>query len=90
MSILRVFYHDEGEQVPVAQLDIHPEFLQLLAELGIIEIRNRHIDSAGWRRTHRIMRIRQRLGVNMHAAAIIVELLERIESLEEEIERLKK
>lgn len=90
MSILKVFYHDDEEQVPVAQIEIHPEYLQLLAELGIIEIRNHHIDRDCWQRTCRIMRIRQRLGVNMHAAAIIVELLERIESLEEEIERLQK
>lgn len=90
MSIFKVFYHDEGEPMPVSQIDIHPEFLQLLAELGIIEIRNRHIDRGCWQRTCRIMRIRQRLGVNINAAAIIVELLERIETLEEEIERLKK
>lgn len=90
MSILKIFCHDEGERVPVAQIDMHPEFLQLLADLGIIEIKNHHIDLAGWRRSCRIMRIRQRLGVNMNAAAIIVELLERIEGLEEEIEHLKK
>lgn len=89
MSILRIFCPDEGEKIPVAQIDMHPEFLQLLAELGIIEIRNHHIDADGLRRTCRVLRIRQRLGVNMNAAAIIVELLERIEGLEEEIERLK-
>jgi MerR family transcriptional regulator/heat shock protein HspR len=90
MSIYRVYFHDEGEPMPLSQIDIHPEFLQLLAELGIIEIRNHRIDSCCLTRISKIMRIRQRLGVNINAAAIIVELLERIESLEDEIEHLKK
>ena len=90
MKILRVFYPDEGERVPLAQLDIHPELLQLLAELGIIEIRNQQVEKEALRRSCRIMRIRERLGVNMNAAAIIVELLERIEDLEDEIDNLKK
>lgn len=90
MSIYRVYFHDEEEPMPLSQIDIHPEFLQLLAELGIIEIRNHRIDNCCLTRISKIMRIRQRLGVNINAAAIIVELLERIESLEDEIEHLKK
>lgn len=89
MSIYRVFYHDDGEPMPLSQIDIHPEYLQLLAELGIIEIRDHRIDRQHLRRMSRIMRIRQRLRVNVNAAAIIVELLERIESLEDENERLR-
>jgi MerR family transcriptional regulator/heat shock protein HspR len=90
MSIYRVFYHDDGEAMPLSQIDIHPEFLQLLAELGIIEIRDHRIAADHLQKMTRIMRIRQRLRVNVNAAAIIVDLLERIESLEDEIESLKK
>lgn len=89
MSIYRVFCHDDGEPMPLSQINIHPEYLQLLAELGIIEIRDHRIDRQHLRRMSRIMRIRQRLRVNVHAAAIIVELLERIESLEDENERMR-
>jgi len=90
MSIYRICFHEEEEPMPLSQIDIHPDFLQLLADLGIIEIKNHHIDFCYLTRISRIMRIRRRLGVNINAAAIIVDLLERIESLEDEIERLRK
>ncbi|MGI6469099.1 MAG: hypothetical protein GXZ09_07405 [Syntrophomonadaceae bacterium] len=90
MSLFRVCFHDEGEAMPLSQIDIHPDFLQLLAELGIVEIKNQCIDFCCLTRISRIMRIRRRLGVSINAAAIIVDLLERIESLEDEIERLRK
>jgi len=90
---LQVYHHSlstgpEGEWVDISSLEIHPETAERLADLGIVEIRENHIQSCQATRVRKLMRLRYSLGVNVHAAAIIMDLLERIEKLQDEIERL--
>ena len=92
---LQVYHHalsigPEGEWVDISSLEIHPEIAERLAELGIVEIQDNHIQAYQATRVQKLMRLRHSLGVNLHAAAIIMDLLERIEILQDEIERLRK
>jgi len=62
--------------------------LQLLVELGIIEIYEGMITPEQLKRVYQVFRLKNNLGVNLTGAAIILDLLERIETLQEEIEKL--
>jgi MerR family transcriptional regulator/heat shock protein HspR len=91
MSIVHIFYHlndDDDERLPLGELDIHPDLLQLLDELGVIEIREESIRPRQLLRAYKLLRLRQSMGVNLAGAAVILDLLERIEALEEQIARL--
>lgn len=92
---LQVYQHilaasPDGEWVDISSLEIHPDVAEKLAELGIVEIRENHIRDTQVLRMQKLMRLRYNLGVNIQAAAIIMDLLERIEQLQDEINRLKK
>ncbi|MFZ5650183.1 MAG: chaperone modulator CbpM [Bacillota bacterium] len=80
----------EGGWVDVSSLGIHPDTADLLAEMGILEVRMGCVPADQVNRLQKILRIRKNLGVNLPGAAIIVELLHRVEILQEEIERLKR
>lgn len=77
----------ETNWIDIDTLDIHPNFLECLAEFGIIEIKDRKLEEKSLSRIEKISRLRQSLGVNMAGACIIVDLLERIEELEEKLDR---
>ncbi|MGI6492307.1 MAG: hypothetical protein GX949_02300 [Peptococcaceae bacterium] len=92
---LQVYQHtlaasSDGEWVDISSLEIHPDIAAKLAELGIVEIRENRIRDTQVLRLQKLMRLRYNLGVNIKAAAIIMDLLERIEQLQDEINRLKK
>ncbi|MGD0153482.1 MAG: chaperone modulator CbpM [Thermacetogeniaceae bacterium] len=91
MSIVYRYRHydEEDERVPLRELDIHPELLQILEELGVIEIREETILPQQLQRVYRLLRLKQ-TGVNLPGAAIILDLLERIEALEAEVDRLSR
>lgn len=76
--------------VDVSSLGIHPDTASLLAELGMLEVRKGCVPARQVKRLQKILRIRKSLGVNLPGAAIIMELLDRIEFLQEEIDRLKR
>jgi MerR family transcriptional regulator/heat shock protein HspR len=90
MSIVRWYCHydDDEEGLPLGDLDIHPELLRMLEELGIIEIREETVRPRQLQRVYRMLHLRQSMGVNLPGAAIIIDLLERIEALEAEVDRL--
>lgn len=91
MTLLCIYYHCEGdERIPLGSLDFHPEMLKTLHEMGIIEINEDWINHRQLQRIYKALRLRDNLGVNMPGAAIILDLLDRIEEMQEEIERLKK
>ena len=71
-------------------MDIHPDLLDILVESGIIEVKDNHIGYQDCRRLYKMLRLKDFLGINFNGAAVIVDLLQRIEELEEEIERLKR
>ncbi|KUG02656.1 hypothetical protein ASZ90_020024 [hydrocarbon metagenome] len=90
MRMIRICYHTAYDKLPISELDIHPDLLDILEELGIVQIKDNCIESQDSRRLYKMMRLKEFLGVNFNGAAVIVELLQRIEELEEEIERLKR
>lgn len=81
---------ENSEWVELESLEIHPDIVQQLVEWGIVEIRGSHVHFRQAVRLQKLMRLRRKLGVNLPGAAIIVDLLERIETLQDEIDRLKK
>ena len=74
-----VYPRDGTDWVDIDSLDIHPYFLEALAELGFIEIKDKKLRKKQISRINKIQRLRQSLGVN---------LLDRLEELENEIEQL--
>ncbi|WP_027366136.1 chaperone modulator CbpM [Desulfotruncus alcoholivorax] len=81
---------DDEALVDLESLGVHPGILELLAEFGVIELRQGRIRADQAARAEKIMRLRRNLGVNLPGAAIILELLERIEELQDQIEHLKR
>lgn len=90
MNIIRIHYHENEEYIPLASIDLHPEIIALLEELGLIETRGEFISTEYAWRMNKILHLRKALGVNLNGAAIIVDLLERIEELENELRALRK
>ncbi|MEW6273749.1 MAG: chaperone modulator CbpM [Bacillota bacterium] len=91
MTLLRIYYHGgEQEKLDICGLEFHPEMLEILHELGIIEIREGCLGPEQLRRIYKLLRLKNSLGVNLSGAAVILELLDRIEELQEEIEKLRR
>ncbi|OPZ70605.1 MAG: Chaperone modulatory protein CbpM [Firmicutes bacterium ADurb.Bin456] len=80
----------DSEWVELDSLEIHPDFARMLAEWGIVEIRGSHVHIRQVARLQKLLNLRRKLGVNLPGAAIIVDLLDRIEMLQDEIDRLKR
>jgi MerR family transcriptional regulator/heat shock protein HspR len=81
---------EEDAWVELSSLGLHPDMVQQLAEFGVVEVRQGRVPVQQARKLQKLLRLRQSLGVNLTGAAIILDLLERIEHLEDEIERLKR
>jgi len=90
MNIVRIHYHDNEEYVPLASFNLHPDIVALLEELGMIETSGDFISTEYAWRINKILRLKNALGVNLTGAAIIVDLMERIEELENELGALRK
>ncbi|MFO8192980.1 MAG: chaperone modulator CbpM [Bacillota bacterium] len=91
MKLIRIYCQSEPEERAAAgRLEIHPELLAAFAELGIIEIEEETVAYDDLRRLHRILRLKRNCGVNTIGASIIVDLLDQIEKMQDEIERLRK
>jgi len=61
-----------------------------LADLGVIEIHQGYIKKDELSRLYKILRLRECLGLNYAGCAVVLDLLDRIEDLRAEIERLKR
>jgi DNA-binding transcriptional MerR regulator len=78
----------------VARLaDIHPDLIKKLIALGLLDPEQTTpeplFDKVSVLRVRRMMRLRNDLEVNWTGVGVIMDLLEKIEELEREIERLK-
>ncbi len=82
--------NDQYDRVMINELPFQPLILERLAALGIIDIQKSMIPAYQIGRVAKILRLRQFLRVNLSGAAVICELLDRLEEQEDEIERLKK
>lgn len=90
MNIIRIHYHDDEEYIPLSSFNLHPEVVALLEELGLLETSGDYISADYAWRINRILRLKNALGVNLNGAAIIIELLDRIDELESELRALRK
>lgn len=91
---LQIIRHDwepenrEGRsRLCIDELPFQPVLLERLAAIGFIDIKNRMFTAEEAEKVQRLLRIRQSLGVNLTGAAIIIELMERMEAMQAEIER---
>lgn len=89
MKLLKVVFPAEENWLPVSRLSIHPELLNILEELGVIEVVNERVQLSDLQRINKIMRLRYSLGLNLNGAILICDLMERIAELEDEIRRLQ-
>ena len=89
MKLLRVVFPAEENWLPISRLSIHPGLLDILEELGVIEIVNEQVEQNDLQRINKIMRLRDSLGINLNGAILICDLMERITELEDEVRRLK-
>lgn len=90
MTLIKIYYENSEEMFPLSNLEFNPDLLKTLAEMGIVSLNQEYISSSELRRVKRLLRLRGLLGVNVTGAAIILDLLDRIEVLEAEVQSLKR
>ncbi len=91
MKLVRIHCHtDAGEEITEFKMEYHPKILELYQELGIIDLEKDTVKFEDLRRLKKILRLKRNTGVNMIGAAIIVDLLEKIENMQDEIEHLRR
>ena len=89
MKLIRIHCHTENDDyISEFCMEIHPDLLAIYEELGIIELKGNKVNYEDMLRLQKILRLKQRCGVNTVGATIIVDLLKKIEDLQDEIERL--
>lgn len=89
MTLIKIYYASNEEMFSLSDLEFNPDLLISLDELGIITLHQDYISGNDLRRVKRILRLKSLLGVNLNGAAIILDLLDRIEELEAEIQSQK-
>lgn len=75
--------------VSAAELGYHPDLLAALADLGVIDLADGFVPASHISRIEKVFRLRRFLGVNVCGAAVILELLERLDELQEKVRRLE-
>jgi MerR family transcriptional regulator/heat shock protein HspR len=79
--------------VAAKMVDMHPQTLRLYERLGLLKPArqgsNRLYSDQDIARLRQIQRLTQDMGVNLAGVEIILNLLERIEELQDEIERVR-
>jgi len=91
MKLIRIHCHtDQGEEITACRWEFHPDLLAIYEEMGIIEVKDNSIRYEDLQRLHKILRLKKNCGVNTVGATIIVDLLEKIENLQDEVERLRR
>ncbi len=89
MRLVRIYQHTEPKHdMDISQAGFHPDVLVLYNEMGIIDLSDGSISRTELHRLIRILRLKQNCGVNMAGAAIIVDLLDRIEDLQDELRQV--
>lgn len=79
MTMIKIYYESCEELLPLSSAGFHPDLLKTLDEMGIITLQTDYISVSDLSRVRRIASLRNRLGVNLIGAAIILDLLDRIE-----------
>lgn len=92
MKLVRIHCHtDVKERITACSLEYHPDILSVYSELGVIELDEENsMNREDLRRLEKILRLKRNCGANTVGAAIIVDLLEKIENMQDEIDILRK
>jgi MerR family transcriptional regulator/heat shock protein HspR len=90
MNLIIIHKHEETEEkLPLELSGLHPSLINRLAELGVIDIADGLITPLHLRRAYRVIRLGNSLKINLTGAAVVVDLLEKMEEMQEEIKRLQ-
>ncbi|MGS0765901.1 chaperone modulator CbpM [Syntrophomonas curvata] len=89
MKLVKIIHPVDENWLPVSRLSIHPGILDMLEELGVIEVANEQVEQKSLQRLNKIIRLREALGINLNGAILITDLLDRVAELEDEVRRLK-
>jgi chaperone modulatory protein CbpM len=81
-------------EAAAAQVGLHPVLIERFVEFGLIEPAERtgaelRLDPACLPRLMTIARLRSDLGVNLHGVAVILDLVDRLATLERELTWLR-
>ncbi|MDA8334589.1 MAG: hypothetical protein M0Z41_06290 [Peptococcaceae bacterium] len=86
----RIFSPAEEIWLPVDRERVSSLMLQKLVQMGCVDVREGAVRAEHLRDVLRMTRLRRHLGINLAGAAVIVEMLGRIEELERENENLRR
>lgn len=79
--------------VVAKRLEVHPQTLRLYERLGLVRPQRRGnirlFSDADIARLEQILRLRDDLGVNLAGIEVILNLLDRLEELQQELERVR-
>ena len=79
--------------VVARMLEVHPQTLRMYERQGLVRPRrsghNRMFSDADIERLRQILRLKDDLGVNLAGIEVILNLLDRIDELQQEIERVR-
>jgi MerR family transcriptional regulator/heat shock protein HspR len=78
----------ECDMVLIDELPYHRQVIRRLSVLGVIDIEDNMLPANQIDRVAKILRLRNTFGVNLSGAAIICDLLDRLEEMEKQIARL--
>jgi MerR family transcriptional regulator, heat shock protein HspR len=82
--------HRNRERISICSLEIHPDLLAAYEEWELLKLREESIGYEDLQRLHKILRLKKNCGVNTVGASIIVDLLDKIENLQDELDRLRR
>lgn len=71
-------------------VELPREMLFKMADLGIIDVKGRLVRADHIGRAYKALRLHRSLGVNFNGAAVILDLLDRIEQMSEELEQRRR
>ena len=91
MKLIRIYCHsDQGKNLKVRRPAFHPDLLSAYEQMGIIEVKEGAVRREDLLRLQKILRLKKNCGVNTVGATIIVDLLDKIEKLQDEIDLLRR
>lgn len=83
-------WEEDYNWIDLNDLGLPEELVRRMSETGIVEVRNNRVRSDQISRIYKALRLQKNLGINLAGAGIILNLMEEMESLKDEIERLKR
>lgn len=83
-------WEEDYNWIDLNDLSLPEELVRRMSETGIVEVRSNRVRSDQIPRIYKALRLQKNLGINLAGAGIILDLMEEMESLKDEIERLKR